>query len=56
MYDNLSGYVKDDTVQVYSPDCPIFKSAVMCFIIILRIFILRAKIHVFRIPECFCFV
>lgn len=47
MYDNLSGDVKDDTVQVDPPDCPIFKSAMMCFIIVLRIFILRAKIHVF---------
>lgn len=35
MYDNLSGDVKDDMVQVDPPDCPRFKSAMMCFIIVL---------------------
>lgn len=40
MDDNISGDVKGDMVQVDPPDCPIFKGAVMCLIIILRIFIL----------------
>lgn len=48
MYDNLSVDIKDDRVQVDPPDCPRFKSAMMCFIIVLGfLYCLRAKIHVF---------